>query len=139
MYRKGEFLTGFTLVELVIVIVLAGIIIGFAMPGFLGARNKALDKQAQANLKLIQAAQKVYEIETNAYVNCSGGLEGSDQETCINMNLRLSLTPDGNNPDWDYETFASGCAYCQKRGGITFWRICIDDSDPSSGTCAGCP
>ncbi|MFH1504269.1 MAG: prepilin-type N-terminal cleavage/methylation domain-containing protein, partial [Candidatus Omnitrophota bacterium] len=129
-----NFLTGFTLMELIIVMTVIAIIAALTFPNFLNTKEKALNNQAQAMLKLIQAAQKVNYTEANSYVDCSGGFAG-DQESCINTNLRLSLTPNGNNPNWDYRTDTNGCADCQRRGALTTWHICIDDEDISAGTC----
>src|SRR5260221_291608 len=42
---------GFTLIELMVVVLIIAILIAIAIPTFLGARSRAQDKQAQSNLR----------------------------------------------------------------------------------------
>ena len=62
----------FTLIELIIVIIIIGILATFAMPAFMETKEKALTKEAIANLKLIAAAEKIWRMESanNAYTSC---------------------------------------------------------------------
>src|SRR6185436_6102467 len=47
--RKDE--EGFTLIELMVVVLIIGILIAIALPTFLGARNRAQDRAAQSSLR----------------------------------------------------------------------------------------
>ena len=58
MNRKG-----FTLVEIVLVVVIIGIIIGIAVPNITGRLGQATDVAARASLKSIETAIQTYEMD----------------------------------------------------------------------------
>src|SRR5438445_8494415 len=51
---------GFTLIELMVVVLIIAILIAIAIPTFLGARSRAQDKQAQSNLRNALTAEKTF-------------------------------------------------------------------------------
>ncbi len=58
---------GFTLVELLIVVVIIGILAGIAVPMFLGQRSKAMHGEAKANLESLRLLQEQYYAENGEY------------------------------------------------------------------------
>lgn len=91
---------GFTLLELLIVIIIIGILAALALPNFMKTKEKALVEEAKTNLKLIAAAEKIYRMEMSFYYPMPPATESD--ATAINTNLRLSLSP----TNWDYSVSA---------------------------------
>ena len=58
---------GFTLIELMVVVLIIAILIAIAIPTFLGARSRAQDKQAQSNLRNALTAEKTFYTDSQIY------------------------------------------------------------------------
>jgi prepilin-type N-terminal cleavage/methylation domain-containing protein len=85
---------GFTILELIVVCVIVGILAALGLGSFAGPKEQAADREAQANLKLISSAEKVYKMEIGQYFPCVNTTE-------INNNLRLMLSTSDTN--WRYK------------------------------------
>jgi len=127
----------FTLLELVIVITMIGILLTLAIPKFNITKERAIAKEALANLKLVYAAEKIYRIENPNYYPSSGSK--TDVVADINPNLQLSLT----EVNWDYDitggtdVFTATAARTSGPYSTCIYQITQTGGDPivKSGTC----
>lgn len=59
--------TGFTLLELMVVVIVIGILATIAVPMYTGARDRATGAEAFTNLKAILDAEKAYRAQNSAW------------------------------------------------------------------------
>jgi type IV pilus assembly protein PilA len=78
---------GFTLIELMVVVLIIAILLAIAIPTFLGAQNKAKDRSAQSNLRNMLTNAKTIYADTTDYTSVTGGVGGT--MTAIEPNISL--------------------------------------------------
>jgi type IV pilus assembly protein PilA len=67
--RRGDDEQGFTLIELMVVVLIIAILIAIAIPTFLGARARAQDAAAKSDLRNGLTAEKTTYVDTQGYSN----------------------------------------------------------------------
>ncbi|HEY3832120.1 MAG TPA: prepilin-type N-terminal cleavage/methylation domain-containing protein [Acidimicrobiia bacterium] len=68
---------GFTLIELMVVVLIIAILIAIAIPTFLGARSRAQDRAAQSSLRNALTAAKTIYTDAEDYTQATPGASGS--------------------------------------------------------------
>ncbi|MER3521874.1 MAG: hypothetical protein C4317_06775, partial [Acidimicrobiia bacterium] len=66
---------GFTLIELMVVVLIIAILISIAIPTFLGARRRAQNRAAQSNLRNALTTEKTYYVDTQRYTDVPAQLQ----------------------------------------------------------------
>ncbi len=71
MLRKLMNQEGFTLIELMVVVLIIAILIAIAIPAFLGMRNRGYDAQAKSSLRNGVTAAQTYYTDTESFASMS--------------------------------------------------------------------
>ena len=121
----------FSLLELIIVIIIVGVLATLGFVNYGSVKERTLDKEAQANLKLIRAAERIYRMEYGFYANAGNA-------ATVNSILKLAI-PTGT-PNWNYAvTGASTNAFSSRAqrnvttGTPRAW--CIDQASETATSC----
>ena len=161
--RKRENEEGFTLIELMVVVLIIAILLAIAIPTFLGAQNRAKDRGAQSNLRNSLTAAKTIATDTegvfssvshtslNAAEPSITHVDSALASTSTSKTVRVQ-TPDGA---WSgtamatsaTETTTDGVLFLTvKSASGKFFGICADykgtvkyapsaDAEPAIGDC----
>ncbi|MCD6228849.1 MAG: hypothetical protein J7K17_05180 [Candidatus Omnitrophica bacterium] len=119
---------GITLIEILVVVIIAIILATLATPLYRKTVERAKEREAEAMLRLIKEAEKIYRLEYNTYISCSST---ADCNSILNLDL-----PSQN---WNYSvpsaTSTEFCAQADSTEGLPSWRIRYDEDNPVKGSC----
>jgi len=90
--RRGDDEEGFTLIELMVVVLIIAILIAIAIPTFLGARQRAQDRAAQSDLRNGLTAEKTYYTDGQTYATAAQ-MTASNIETSLNWGGAITTKP----------------------------------------------
>ena len=129
---------GFTLIELMVVVLIIAILIAIAIPTFLGARRRAQDRQAQSNIRNGLTAAKTYYSDKQLFSGTP-----SDYST-IETSLSFVTTPttaDAGSREVGIELSVSGntqaiCLGSKSKSGTIFilFDVASDATAANAGT-----
>ena len=106
-FRKNA--GGFTLVELMVVVIIVGILIAAAVPMYLRYTRRALATEAQAGVGSIRTAEQIYHTEHGVYLAVAAGTVGNSPPAGLDLDFT-------NNKYFDDSAFSVSIA----GGGSTF-------------------
>ena len=122
---------GFTLIEILIVVIIIGILSAISIPLFEKTRDRVMDKEAISMLKVLRSAQKGYRMDSGSYY-------ASNAHASINTNLRTTLPVEAGR-NWNYSVYngANGCSKaisCKGAARTFFTLTTMEEPAKVSGT-----
>ncbi|MCU0665758.1 MAG: prepilin-type N-terminal cleavage/methylation domain-containing protein [Candidatus Omnitrophica bacterium] len=132
---------GYTLLEIVIVVVIVGILVSLGLVNYTNVRERALGKEARATLKLIAAAERIYRMETGLYLIPGNAVPARAANDLAYINSMLKLAIPQSNNAWGYSiTSTTNPAISEfdaqaARAACTYKMTQGDDEPSDSGTC----
>ena len=93
---------GFTLIELIIVVIILGILAAVGIPQYMKAIEKARGAEGYAGLGYIQQGEKIYYANNETYLAAAAPLSAADQKT-----LDISLPQKG----WSFGIVAAAATF----------------------------
>jgi type IV pilus assembly protein PilA len=121
---------GFTLIELMVVVLIIAILIAIAIPTFLGARKRAQDRAAQSNVRNAFTAEKVHYTDNQSYTTTIANLTAIEPSLTFVSNGSMSAST--VNPGDVYVDVTSGVLVLASKSGSGDCFYLKDD--PTSGT-----
>ena len=125
---------GFTLIELMVVVLIIAILIAIAIPTFLGARQKAQDRAAQSDLRNALTAAKTAYVDTQTY-SATEDQDLASIEPSLTYSMTSASTAPSNINVWTNGSDQLGMA--SKAADGTCWQLFDSAAAGTAGTTFG--
>jgi prepilin-type N-terminal cleavage/methylation domain-containing protein len=107
--------SGFTLIEILLVVAIIGLLAAIAVPQFIAYRTRAIDMQMKNDLKNAAMAMESYFAEFKIYPASVGSVSSAGYRQTNGINLVISVTspssftltastPNGSQPSFTYNS-----------------------------------
>lgn len=74
---------GFTLIELMVVVMIIAVLIAIAIPSFLGFRQSAQDRSAQSEVRSVLLAEKAFWLENGDYTGAAADITAFEPNATV--------------------------------------------------------
>jgi type IV pilus assembly protein PilA len=141
--RRGDAEEGFTLIELMVVVLIIAILIAIAIPTFLGAQNRARDRGAQSDLRnALTAAKTVATDHAGYFQNADGTALNAATMTATEPSLSFDVIANASQDKIGLDVTTVGTlvgtrVVFEKQSGSTTWFGVSSDSDGRVSYCKG--
>jgi type IV pilus assembly protein PilA len=141
---RGE--SGFTLVELLVVMLILGLLAAIAIPAFFNQRNKAKDADAKSSVRTAETAMETFATDNNGkYTGVTVGDLTNIEPTLTDVGANLTLPAAATDDTYTVQVKSSApnanlFQISRATGGVTSLRCGTTAGVPPTGTGKdGCP